>query len=153
MIHAESGQLFIGPYAIDSAGRVRVIPYSVMPGRHTANARHLYDPAHYIYYGTMEEGLYEVNVHTLAVKELFRDGNFQKKTTPGYAPEGALLPAFTAKACIPDRESWCSATMAKAHRKPSNGLTYGPACWLNGTASNGVSSAATSLRKLRGPAE
>lgn len=97
MIHAESGQLFIGPYAIDSAGRVRVIPYSVMPGRHTANARHLYDPAHYIYYGTMEEGLYEVNVHTLAVKELFRDGNFQKKTTPGYAPEGALLPGVHGK--------------------------------------------------------
>ena len=38
MIHRESNQLFIGPYVIDTTGRVRVIPYSVMPGRHTGNA-------------------------------------------------------------------------------------------------------------------
>ncbi|MEI3117691.1 MAG: hypothetical protein V8T12_01275 [Parabacteroides johnsonii] len=45
MIHKESDQLFIGPYAIDKTGKVRVIPYTVMPGRHTGNARHLTDPA------------------------------------------------------------------------------------------------------------
>ena len=78
MIHAESRQLFIGPYAIDSAGKVRVIPYEVMPGRHTGNARHLTDPAHKIYYGTMEEGFYEVDVNTLDVKELYQDGNSKK---------------------------------------------------------------------------
>lgn len=44
MIHKESNQLFIGPYAIDSERNVRVIPYEVMPGRHTGNARHLFDP-------------------------------------------------------------------------------------------------------------
>ncbi|HCM21699.1 MAG TPA: hypothetical protein DIC46_13210, partial [Porphyromonadaceae bacterium] len=55
MLHKESGQLFIGPYAIDSTGDVRVIPYTVMPGRHTGNARHLADPANKVYYGTMEE--------------------------------------------------------------------------------------------------
>ena len=45
MIHAESNQLFIGPYAIDGNRIVRVIPPGVMPGRLTGNARHLSDPA------------------------------------------------------------------------------------------------------------
>ncbi len=78
MIHKESNQLFIGPYAIDKKGKVRVIPYSLMPGRHTGNARHLTDPANKIYYGTMEEGFYEVDVKTLDVKELYQDGNSKK---------------------------------------------------------------------------
>ncbi|MCK5699653.1 MAG: hypothetical protein KAI29_00805, partial [Cyclobacteriaceae bacterium] len=54
MIHRESNQLFIGPYAIDGNGDVRVIPYNNMPGRHTGNARHLSDPSHKIYYASME---------------------------------------------------------------------------------------------------
>ena len=78
MIHKESNQLFIGPYAIDQTGKVRVIPYKEMPGRHTGNARHLTDPANKIYYGTMEEGFYEVDVNTLKVKELYQDGNSKK---------------------------------------------------------------------------
>jgi len=64
MIRKESNQLFIGPYAIDDNRNVRVIPYEEMPGRHTGNARHLFDPAGKIYYGTMEEGFYEVDVNT-----------------------------------------------------------------------------------------
>ncbi|GHV48403.1 hypothetical protein FACS1894181_04000 [Bacteroidia bacterium] len=75
MIHKESNQLFIGPYVIDKDAGVRVIPYSAMPGRHTANARHLADPANKIYYATMEEGFYEVDVHTLDVKQLYADRN------------------------------------------------------------------------------
>ena len=78
MIHKESNQLFIGPYAIDQAGKVRAIPYKTMPGRHTGNARHLTDPANKIYYSTMEEGFYEVDVNTLAVKQLYQDGNSKK---------------------------------------------------------------------------
>ncbi|MDR1523854.1 MAG: hypothetical protein LBS79_01165, partial [Tannerella sp.] len=78
MIHAESNQLFIGPYAIDGQGRVRTILYTAMPGRHTGNARHLTDPAGKIYYATMEEGFYEVDVNTLDVKMLYRDGNVNK---------------------------------------------------------------------------
>lgn len=99
MIHRESNQLFIGPYAIDSAGQVRTIPYDIMPGRHTGNARHLTDPANKIYYGTMEEGIYEVDVHTLAVNELYKDGNFQKrdKKSKSYAPAGAMLPGVHGK--------------------------------------------------------
>lgn len=96
MIHKESNQLFIGPYAISAEGNVRVIPYTVMPGRHTGNACHLTDPANKIYYGTMEEGFYEVDVNTLEVKELFRDGNVDRK--PGeMAQEAALLPGAHGK--------------------------------------------------------
>ncbi|WP_353719266.1 hypothetical protein [Dyadobacter sp. 676] len=78
MIHRESRQLFIGPYAIDEMGMVRTIPYQTMPGRHTGNARHLTDPAGKILYGTMEEGFYEVDVKTLAPKMLFEDGNVDR---------------------------------------------------------------------------
>ena len=79
MIHKESQQLFIGPYAIDSSGKVRPIPYEKMPGRHTGNARHLTDPENKIYYATMEEGFYEVDVHTLEVNQLYVDGNVVRK--------------------------------------------------------------------------
>ncbi|MEZ6015627.1 MAG: hypothetical protein R3F49_10965 [Planctomycetota bacterium] len=92
MVHAESQQLFIGPYAIDAEGRVRVIPYERMPGRPTGNARHLTEPAHKLYYATMEEGLYEVDVDTLAVTTLFTDTQFDgaapRADLPGYHGKG-----------------------------------------------------------------
>lgn len=73
MIHRESDQLFIGPYAIDADGEVRTISFKDMPGRLTGNARHLTDPAGKIYYATMEEGLYSVDVETLKVEEHIKD--------------------------------------------------------------------------------
>lgn len=73
LVHRESGQLFLGPYAIDSEGRVRVVPHERMFGRLTGAARHLSDPAHKIYVATMEEGVYELDVATLAVTELWAD--------------------------------------------------------------------------------
>ncbi len=79
MIHPESRQLFIGPYIIDAERKVRVIPPTRMPGRLTGNARHLTDPAGKIYYATMEEGLYEVDVKTLEVTGLIRDANGIRK--------------------------------------------------------------------------
>lgn len=92
MIHTESDQLFIGPYAISGEGQVRTIPYSVMPGRHTGNARHLTDPAGKIYYGTMEEGFYEVDVHSLAVNQLYRDANKNgTRDDTDVNPDNALL--------------------------------------------------------------
>jgi hypothetical protein len=75
MIHTESNQLFIGPYAIDGNRNVRVISYEDMPGRHTGTARHLFDPAGKVYFGTMEEGFYEVDVKTLAPRLLYEDRN------------------------------------------------------------------------------
>jgi len=82
MIHRESEQLFIGPYAIDKAGKVRVIPYTAMPGRPTAVSRHLSEPADKVYYFDMEGRIYEVDVHTLAVKLLFA------KPVPGWHGKG-----------------------------------------------------------------
>lgn len=100
MMHRESGQLFIGPYVIDSLRHVRVIPYSEMPGRFTGNARHLEEPARKLYYATMEEGLYEVDVNSLEVKELYEDGNFQENNQrPGnYFPKSGLLPGVQGRA-------------------------------------------------------
>ena len=90
-IHRESQQLFIGLHAIDAQGRVRTIPYEKMYGRPTGNARHLTDPANKIYYASMEEGFYEVDVHTLTVTELFRDEQLKdgrKANLPGYHGKG-----------------------------------------------------------------
>lgn len=91
MIHRESNQLFIGPYVISEKGIVRVIPYSVMFGRPTANARHLSDPAGKIYAASMEEALYEIDVESLAVTPLYRD---EQDKTPG--PK-ADLPGYHGK--------------------------------------------------------
>ena len=91
MIHAESQQLFIGPYAINADRVVRTIPFSTMYGRPTGNARHLTDPANKIYYATMEEGVYEVDVKTLAVKELWADEQLKSgrhSNLPGYHGKG-----------------------------------------------------------------
>lgn len=91
MIHRESQQLFIGPYVIDAKGKVRVITPQQMFGRHTGMARHLTDPANKICYATMEEGIYEVDVHTLAVKELWTDEQKKgerKADLPGYHGKG-----------------------------------------------------------------
>lgn len=92
MIHKESNQLFIGPYAIDGERNVRAIPYKQMHGRPTGNARHLFDPAGKIYYATMEEGFYEVDVKTLDVTELWRDTHVKSDSRlanlPGYHGKG-----------------------------------------------------------------
>ncbi len=75
MIHRESDQLFIGPHAIDANRNVRTIPYTKAPGRYTGLARHLTDPENKIYIATMEEGFYEVDVHTLETTLLYEDAN------------------------------------------------------------------------------
>jgi len=71
-IHEESGQLIIGPYFTDRDGNVRVVEPARMPGRLTATMRHLTDPANLVYMLGMEEELYEVNVHSLEVRRLYR---------------------------------------------------------------------------------
>jgi hypothetical protein len=90
-IHKESQQLFIGPYVIDANRNVRVITPEQMFGRHTGTARHLFDPAGKVYYATMEEGFYEVDVKTLAVKELWADEQVKAgrhADLPGYHGKG-----------------------------------------------------------------
>jgi len=90
MIHRESNQLIIGPYFIDSRGGVRAVSQTTMPGRHTATARHLKDPANKVYFATMEQGFYEVDVRTLEVKELHKDRNVGGKN---------MLPGVHGKGC------------------------------------------------------
>lgn len=90
-IHTESGQLFIGPYVIDATRNVRVISPSRMPGRLTGTARHLTDPENRVYYATMEEGFYEVDVRTLDVRVLYPDANGARSHA------GALLPGYHGK--------------------------------------------------------
>jgi hypothetical protein len=93
MIHRESHQAILGPYFIDTNGVVRAVSAQRMPGRLTGAARHLADPAHKIYLATMEEGLYEVDVHSLAVTELYHDMN----TPPGPGQRPANLPGAHGK--------------------------------------------------------
>jgi len=91
MIHRESNQLFIGPYAIDAQRHVRAIPYSTMFGRHTGLARHLTDPAGKIVFATMEEGIAEVDVKTLAPTVLWTDEQVKggrHADLPGYHGKG-----------------------------------------------------------------
>jgi len=83
MIHRESRQLFIASYAINESGNIRVIPRDKLPGRLTALARHLTDPENKVIYLTQEGALYEVDVNTLEVRELF------KKPLPGWHYKGA----------------------------------------------------------------
>ena len=99
MIHRESRQLVIGPYFIDETRRVRVIEPKLMPGRLTGNARHLNDPARKVYFATMEEGLYEVDVRTLEVKTLIKDGNRRKSAGDRKGPTGisSKLPGYHGK--------------------------------------------------------
>jgi hypothetical protein len=85
MIHEESQQLFIAHYAISADGTVRAIPIDKMPIRVTAITRHLSDPANKVYYVDMEGSIWEADVHTLAVTQLF------KKPVPGWHAKGGYV--------------------------------------------------------------
>jgi hypothetical protein len=139
MIHRESQQLFIGPYAIDAQRKVRVIPYSEMLGRPTGNARHLVDPANKIYYATMEEGFYEVDVKTLAVKELYPDNHAKK--------ESIYSQVIMAKVCTPRKVAWFIPTTASMVRQRSKIRALLPACWLSGMAKTGRLSVAINSQR------
>lgn len=99
MIHQESNQLFIGPYAIDAKRKVRTIPYTKAPGRYTGIARHLTDPAGKIYIATMEEGFYEVDVKTLKTNMLYEDANVKQPKGEDISENqpGSLLPGAHGK--------------------------------------------------------
>jgi hypothetical protein len=97
MIHRESQQLVIGPYFVNATGAVRVVSPAAMPGRLTASARHLSDPTNKVYFASMEEGLYEVDVNTLAVTTLRPDTQGGSSQIPGahgkglYSGQGRVL--------------------------------------------------------------
>ena len=99
MIHRESNQLFIGPHVIDAQRNVRTISYQDAPGRYTGLARHLTDPENRILLATMEEGFYDVNVHTLESKMLYEDANLRRKKGEDISKnqEGSTLPGAHGK--------------------------------------------------------
>ncbi|GAB2556856.1 hypothetical protein [Spirosoma aerophilum] len=99
MIHPESNQLFIGPYAIDSQRQVRTIPYTNAPGRYTALARDLINPKQDLLLATMEEGFYRVNTQNLHTTLLYPDGNVKqpKKDDVSNNHQGTLLPGAHGK--------------------------------------------------------
>jgi hypothetical protein len=83
LIHRESKQLIIGPYFIDEQRHVRALDPKQTPGRLTAAARHLSDPAHRIYLLDMEGTLYDVDAQTLAATKVF------DRVAPGAHAKGA----------------------------------------------------------------
>ncbi len=83
MIHAESNQLIIGPYFIDTDRNVRACDLQKLVGRMTAVMRHLSEPERLVYFFDMEGAIYEVDVETLVVKKLF------DKPFPGWHGKGA----------------------------------------------------------------
>lgn len=92
MIHRESNQLIIGPYFVDAGGKVRAANVRTrLIGRMTAVARHLTDPKNLVYFFDMEGAIYEVNVHTLAVKKLFAKPVPGDHGKGGYTGQGRLI--------------------------------------------------------------
>lgn len=71
IIHTQSMQLAIGPYLIDTLGNVRFIK-EFTQHRLAATMTHLADPENKLYYLAMEGEFFEVDVHTLKVKQLFQ---------------------------------------------------------------------------------
>ena len=97
MIHRASNQLNIGPYFIDEDRNVRVIAPNIMPGRMTGTARHLTDPDNKLYIATMEEGLYEVDVHSLEVTCWINDANGNRGAATFPDALNSQLPGYHGK--------------------------------------------------------
>ncbi len=83
MIHRETRQLLIGPYAIDEHGRVRAMDVKAIPGRYTAWARHLTEPARKALLPDMEGPVWEIDLATLTGRRL------SEKPVPGWHGKGA----------------------------------------------------------------
>ena len=115
MIHRETNQLLIGPYVIDAKGNVHVVSPAKMPGRLTGAARHLTDPANKVYVATMETGLYELDMRTLAVNALIRENGMNDKR----------IAAYLKKAGLPWPDGWASAPRTRVPGYHSKGLASG----------------------------
>ncbi|MCB1021112.1 MAG: hypothetical protein H6509_05180 [Bryobacterales bacterium] len=70
LVHKESDQCFIGPYAIKPSGEFRFIE-DLRDHRLTATMRHLSDPEGRVYMLTMEGLLFELDVDTLKATQLY----------------------------------------------------------------------------------
>jgi hypothetical protein len=126
MIHKESNQAFIGPYAIDMKGNWRVIePF--LNHRLTATMRHLNDPANRVYALTMEGLLFEVDVATLKttlVSDLVKEFNVQHRPhfKGGFMGQGRVVVANNGFYTFGDRQAglfeWDGAKWRAVSRTP-----------------------------------
>lgn len=91
MVHKESNQMLIGHYVISADGDIRTISIKEMPGRISGVARHLKDPENMVYYYDMEGMLYEVNIHTLDVKRLYKNPLPGRHGKGAYTSQGKLF--------------------------------------------------------------
>ncbi len=73
MIHPKTGKLILGAYVIDKDGTIKAYDVKKLEGRLTGAALSLNDPDEWVYINTMEDGFYEVNVNTMAIRRLRRD--------------------------------------------------------------------------------
>ena len=115
LVHRETNQLLIGPYVIDGKGNVRVIPPAKMPGRLTGAARHLTDPENKVYVATMETGLYELDMRTLAVNTLIRENG----------KNDGKIGAYLKKRELPKPVGWNSAPRTQVPGYHAKGLSSG----------------------------
>lgn len=70
MVHYASNQLVIGPHVIDDKHNIRTVK-ELIDIRTCGTAVHLTDPDNLVYVLGMEGELFELNVRTLAIKQLF----------------------------------------------------------------------------------
>ena len=99
LVHEASKQLVIGCYFIDEKGNVRAIDRKKMAGRLTGTARSQTDDKNKVFFATMEEGLYEVDVNTLDAREIIRDGNLKPHpdNADGKKPKSSKLHGYHGK--------------------------------------------------------
>lgn len=69
-VHTPSSQLIIGPHLVDTQHNVRTVS-ELVDVRLCGTAEHLCDPQNLVYMLGMEGELFELNVHTLEVRQLF----------------------------------------------------------------------------------
>jgi hypothetical protein len=91
LIHRDTNQLVIGPYVIDAERDVRAVSPQRMPGRLTAAARHLTDPAGKVYVVDMEGLVYELDMRSLEPKRLFARAVPGWHGKGGYSGQGVLV--------------------------------------------------------------
>ena len=95
LIHRESNQCFIGPYAIDAKGNVRYIK-EFETCRLTATMRHLKDPANKVYCQAMEGQFFEMDVNDLKpvlLHDLVKEMKVNKRPhfKGGYTAQGRAV--------------------------------------------------------------
>ena len=113
LVHWETNQAIIGPHLIDPEGKVRTIK-TLKKHRLAATMRHLFKPKKMVYFLTMEGVLFEVDLKTLAAKELF-DLVKELEFPPGKAPH--FKSGFTAqgKVVVAANRYWEEDFLGKEH--------------------------------------